>query len=104
MLNELNISAELIDLRSVKPLDINTIIESVKKTNKILCVEDGWGFSGIGSEIIAQINEFAFDYLDHQPERVCQEEIPMPYARNLETLVNISKEKIVNKVKTMLMK
>jgi pyruvate dehydrogenase E1 component beta subunit len=93
--NEHNISVELIDLLTLRPLDIDTVINSVKKTNKILCVEEGWGYAGIGSEIIAQVNEKAFDYLDHEPVRIAAEDCPLPYAPNLEEAAIPSVEKIV---------
>lgn len=78
------ISAEIIDLRTIQPLDTETIFNSVKKTNKVLIVEEGWAFSGVASEIISQINENIFDYLDHQPVRLSGKATPMPYAKSLE--------------------
>jgi pyruvate dehydrogenase E1 component beta subunit len=78
------IDVEVIDLRTIQPLDIETVIESVKKTNHIVCVEEGWGFAGIASEINTQVVERAFDHLDHQPLRVTAEFVPLPYAENLE--------------------
>ena len=80
------ITAEVIDLRTIRPLDSDTVIESVKKTNRIVCAEEGWGQSGIGSEIAARIVAEAFDYLDAPPERVFQVDVPLPYAANLEAL------------------
>ena len=80
------IDAEVIDLRTIRPLDSNTVIESVKKTNRIVCAEEGWGQSGIGSEIAARVVAEAFDYLDAPPERVFQVDVPLPYAANLEAL------------------
>lgn len=80
------ISAEVIDLRTIRPLDSDTIINSVKKTNRIVCAEEGWGQSGIGAEIAARVMEQAFDYLDAPPARVFQKDVPLPYAGNLETL------------------
>ena len=80
------ISAEVIDLRTIRPLDSDTVIESVKKTNRIVCAEEGWGQSGIGSEIAARVVAEAFDYLDAPPERVFQVDVPLPYAANLEAL------------------
>jgi pyruvate dehydrogenase E1 component subunit beta len=80
------ISAEIIDLRTIRPLDSDTIIESVKKTNRIVCAEEGWGQSGIGAEIAARVMEQAFDYLDAPPARVFQKDVPLPYAGNLEAL------------------
>ena len=80
------ISAEVIDLRTIRPLDIETILASVKKTNRIVSVEEGWPFAGIGSEIAAQVMEQAFDWLDAPVSRVCGKDVPLPYAANLERL------------------
>ena len=80
------INAEVIDLRTLRPLDTDTVIESVKKTNRIVCAEEGWGQSGIGAEIAARVVAEAFDYLDAPPERVFQADVPLPYAANLEAL------------------
>jgi pyruvate dehydrogenase E1 component beta subunit len=80
------ISAEVIDLRSIRPLDIDTIVASVKKTNRIVTVEDGWAAMGIGSEIAALIMEHAFDWLDAPLRRVAGKDVPLPYAANLEQL------------------
>lgn len=79
-----NISVELIDLRTIRPLDIATVVESIKKTHRCVLVEEGHYFSGITAEVAFQINEHGFDYLDAPIERVCQKETPMPYARVLE--------------------
>ncbi|RKP13298.1 thiamine diphosphate-binding protein [Piptocephalis cylindrospora] len=80
-------SIEVINLRSIRPLDIDTIIRSVKKTNRLVTVEGGWPMYGVGSEIAAQIMESdAFDHLDHPVVRVTGADIPMPYAQNLEQL------------------
>ncbi len=80
------IDAEVIDLRSLRPLDTATVIESVKKTNRIVCCEEGWRFFGVGAEIAAAVTEHAFDYLDAPPMRVAQKDVPLPYAANLEKL------------------
>lgn len=93
------ISAEVIDLRTLRPLDHETIVESVKKTNRIVSVEEGWGPMGVGAEICARVTEHAFDYLDAPPVRVHQEDVPMPYAANLEALTLPTVEKIVEAVK-----
>jgi pyruvate dehydrogenase E1 component beta subunit len=93
------ISCEVIDLRTIKPLDIETIIESVKKTNRIVSVEEGWGFSGICSEINTLVTERAFDYLDAPPARVVAEDVPLPYAANLEKECLPTTEKIIAKIK-----
>ena len=89
------IDAEVIDLRTVRPLDSDTVIESVKKTNRIVCAEEGWGQSGIGAEIASRVVAEAFDYLDAPPERVFQEDVPLPYAANLEALSLPGVEKVV---------
>ena len=93
------ISAEVIDLRTLRPLDHETILESVRKTNRIVSVEEGWGPMGVGAEICARVTEHAFDYLDAPPLRVHQEDVPMPYAANLEALTLPTVEKIVEAVK-----
>jgi pyruvate dehydrogenase E1 component beta subunit len=80
------ISAEVIDLRSLRPLDTETILRSVEKTNRIVSVEEGWPYAGIGSEIAARIMEEAFDYLDAPLYRVTAADVPLPYAANLEKL------------------
>jgi pyruvate dehydrogenase E1 component beta subunit len=81
-----HIFAEVIDLRSIRPLDIETIVESVKKTGRCVTVEEGWPQFGVGSEIAARIMDSAFDYLDAPVRRVTGEDVPMPYAANLEKL------------------
>ncbi len=93
------ISAEVIDLRTLRPLDHETILESVRKTNRLVSVEEGWGPMGVGAEICARVTEHAFDYLDAPPLRVHQEDVPMPYAANLEALSLPTVEKIVQAVK-----
>jgi len=80
------IEAEVINLRTIRPLDRHTILESVKKTNRIVSVEESWPFCGIGSEIAALCCEHAFDYLDAPVTRVCAADVPLPYAANLEAL------------------
>ncbi len=80
------IDAEVINLRTIRPLDRHTILESVKKTNRIVTVEESWPFAGIGSEIAALCGEHAFDYLDAPVTRVCAADVPLPYAANIEAL------------------
>jgi pyruvate dehydrogenase E1 component beta subunit len=80
------IDAELIDLRTLRPLDTDTVIESVKKTNRLVTVEQGWPVCSIGSEIASQVVEKAFDWLDAPPTKVTGKDVPMPYAANLEKL------------------
>ncbi len=81
-----NIDAELIDLRTLRPLDIDTVIASVQKTNRIVTVEQGWPVCSVGSEIASRVVEQAFDYLDAPPMKVTGKDVPMPYAANLEKL------------------
>jgi pyruvate dehydrogenase E1 component beta subunit len=80
------ISCEVIDPRTIRPLDIKTIVESVKKTNRVVIAEESHPFAGVGAEISAEINERAFDYLDAPVKRVSGADVPMPYAKNLEQL------------------
>ncbi len=80
------IEAEVINLRTLRPLDTETIIASVKKTNRVVCVEEGWPFAGIGAEVAMQIIEHCFDWLDAPPMRVHGMDVPLPYAANLEKL------------------
>jgi pyruvate dehydrogenase E1 component beta subunit len=95
------ISAEIIDLRTIRPLDIDTIITSVKKTNRLVTVEETWPVCGIGSEIAAQVQMKAFDYLDAPIMRVTQKDVPMPYAANLEKLALPSADDVVKAVKAV---
>jgi pyruvate dehydrogenase E1 component beta subunit len=80
------VSCEVIDPRTIRPLDIKTIVESVKKTNRVVIAEESHPFAGVAAEISAEINERAFDYLDAPVKRVSGVDVPMPYARNLERL------------------
>jgi pyruvate dehydrogenase E1 component beta subunit len=89
------IEAEVVDLRTLRPLDHETIVTSVMKTGRIVTVEEGWGPMGVGAEISAQVTERAFDYLDAPPARVCQADTPLPYAANLELLSLPSTDKVV---------
>ncbi|MBT3989375.1 MAG: pyruvate dehydrogenase complex E1 component subunit beta [Rhodospirillaceae bacterium] len=95
------ISAEVINLRSIRPLDIDTIVTSIKKTNRVVSVEEGWPVAGIGSEIAAITMEHAFDYLDAPVRRVCGEDVPMPYAKNLEAAVLPNLDKVVTAAKAV---
>jgi pyruvate dehydrogenase E1 component beta subunit len=94
-----NISCEVINLRSIRPLDRNAVIKSVKKTNRIVNVEEGWSQCGIGSEIAAILMETeAFDYLDAPMERITGVDVPMPYSVSIEKLAAPQVENIVNSV------
>jgi len=89
------IDAEVIDLRTIRPLDTDTVVQSVMKTNRIVCCEEGWGRFGVGAEIAAVVTAEAFDYLDAPPARVNQKDVPLPYAANLEALSLPGTEDIV---------
>jgi pyruvate dehydrogenase E1 component beta subunit len=94
-LEKAGISAEIIDLRTLRPFDIDTIVASVNKTNRIVAVEEGWPFAGIGSEIAAIVMEESFDWLDAPLRRVAGKDVPLPYAANLEHLAVPQVEDIV---------
>ncbi|MEM9939158.1 MAG: pyruvate dehydrogenase complex E1 component subunit beta [Pseudomonadota bacterium] len=100
-LAEQGISAEVVDLRSIRPLDMDTVVESVKKTNRIVTAEEGWRHMGVGAEIAAGVTEFAFDYLDAPPMRVTQKDVPLPYAGNLEAMSLPDAADIVEAVKAV---
>ncbi|RCK24994.1 pyruvate dehydrogenase [Thalassospira profundimaris] len=100
-LAEQGISAEVINLRTIRPLDVNTIIRSVMKTNRLVTCEEGWHFAGIGSEIASVVMEHAFDYLDAPVARVTGEDVPMPYAANLEALALPQEQHIVDAAKAV---
>jgi pyruvate dehydrogenase E1 component beta subunit len=95
------IDAELIDLRTLRPLDTTTVIGSVKKTNRMVTVEQGWPICSIGSELAARVIDEAFDYLDASPAKVTGKDVPMPYAANLEKLALPSVDDIVAAAKTV---
>ncbi|MFN3853465.1 MAG: pyruvate dehydrogenase complex E1 component subunit beta [Phreatobacter sp.] len=100
-LEKLGIDAEVIDLRSLRPLDTETIIASVMKTGRIVTVEEGWQQSGVGAEISARVVEQAFDYLDAPPARVSGKDVPMPYAANLEKLALPSVAEVIEAVRAV---
>ena len=103
-INNLNISSEIIDLRSIKPLDEDTIFNSVKKTNRVVIVEDGWGNTSFGSHLSYLIQLNCFDYLDAEVIKVSGKDVPMPYAENLEALALPSTSEIIQAVKRVLYK
>ena len=100
-LAEQGVSAEVINLRTIRPLDVETIAASVKKTSRVVSVEEGWPFAGIGSEIIATVVEHCFDWLDAPPVRVAGIDVPMPYAANLEKLALPQPNWVVDAVKKL---
>ena len=95
------IEAEVINLRSLRPLDTATIVDSVKKTSRLVTVEEGWPFAGIGAEVVMQIVEHAFDWLDAPPARVHGLDVPLPYAANLEKLALPQPDWVVDAVKKL---
>ena len=101
-LAEEGIECEVVDLRTLRPLDHETIVESVKKTSRLVSAEEGWGPMGVGAEVVARVIEHAFDYLDAPPLRVHQEDVPLPYAANLEALSLPGVDKIIAAVKQVM--
>jgi pyruvate dehydrogenase E1 component beta subunit len=101
ILHQDGLEAEVIDLRTLRPLDHRTVVKSVMKTNRLVTVEEGWGPFGVGAEVAARVVEDAFDYLDAPPARVCQQDTPLPYAANLEALSLPSVERIVAAAKAV---
>jgi pyruvate dehydrogenase E1 component beta subunit len=100
-LAEQGISAEVINLRSIRPLDTETIAASVRKTNRLVTLEEGWPYAGIGAEVAMQIMETAFDHLDAPPVRVTGLDVPMPYAANLEKLALPRLEQVVEAARSV---
>ena len=101
-LAEQGVEAEVINLRTLRPLDTQTIVESVKKTNRLVSVEEGWPFAGIGAELAMQVMEHAFDWLDAPPARVHGADVPLAYAANLEKLALPQPEWVVEAVRKMI--
>jgi pyruvate dehydrogenase E1 component beta subunit len=96
-----NIAAEVIDLRTIRPMDTQTIVDSVKKTGRIVTIEEGWQQSGVGAEVAARVMEHAFDYLDAPVTRVSGKDVPMPYAANLEKLALPSVAEVIAAAKAV---
>jgi len=96
------ISTDVLDMRTIKPLDTESIVRSLKKTGRIVVVDQCWPFASVASEVITQVCEKAFDYLDHQPLRVNSDDVPAPYAKNLEAEFLPHKGKIIRAVKSSL--
>jgi len=92
----------VIDLRTLRPLDTRPVIESVKRTNRVVIVEEGWRAYGIGSEISSRIHELAFDYLDAPVRRVAQFEVPLPYNRRLEQMALPQVADVITAVKDVM--
>ena len=96
------IQAEVVDLRTLRPLDIGPVIDSVKKTNRVVVVEEGWRSFGVGAEVASRVAELAFDYLDAPVRRVAQAEVPLPYNQRLEQLALPQTADVINAVKDVL--
>jgi pyruvate dehydrogenase E1 component beta subunit len=96
------IEVEIVDLRTLRPLDMEPVLESFKKTNRAVIVEEGWRSYGVGSEVASRIYEQAFDYVDAPIQRVAQKEVPLPYNRSLEQYALPQVEDIVKAVKEVL--
>ena len=97
-----DIEADVLDLRSIRPLDVDAILETVARTNRVVYLEEGWPFAGVGAQIVSLIQEEAFDDLDAPVVRVTQADIPMPYAKNLEQLAKPSVKSVVNACRQVL--
>ena len=96
------IEADVLDLRSIRPLDVDAILETVARTNRVVYVEEGWPFAGVGAQIVALIQDEAFDHLDAPVVRVTQADIPIPYAKNLEQLAKPGVKGVVEACKKVL--
>jgi len=90
------VRAEVLDLRTLRPLDVDAILKTVRKTNRVVYVEEGWSYVGVGAQIVSLVQEEAFDYLDAPILRVTQADVPMPYAKNLEQLAKPSADRVVD--------
>ncbi len=101
-LSKEGIEIEIVDLRSLRPLDMDPVIESIKKTNRAVIVEEGWKSFGVGSEVMSRIYEEAFDFIDAPVRRVAQLEVPLPYNRRLEQLALPQVEDVIKAVKEVL--
>jgi pyruvate dehydrogenase E1 component beta subunit len=102
VLSKEGFEADVLDLRSLRPLDADAILASVRKTNRMVCLEEGWPYSGVGAQIAAMVQEEAFDDLDAPILRVTQADVPMPYAKNLEIMAKPSAQRVVDACKRVL--
>jgi pyruvate dehydrogenase E1 component beta subunit len=101
-LDKMGVHAELIDPRTIKPMDWDLIVHSVKKTNRLVVVEEGWPFAGVGAQVAFEVQHRAFDSLDAPIERVTQEDVPLPYAHNLEVASLPSVERVIRAVRKVM--
>ena len=100
--SEHGVNAEVVDLRSLRPLDVETVAASVTKTNRVVCVEEGWPSYGVSAELAARIQKACFDDLDAPVERVGMAEVPLPYAKNLEIAAMPNEDRIAAAAKAVL--
>ena len=96
------IEADVLDLRCIRPLDMDAILATVEKTNRVVYLEEGWPYAGTGAQIVSMIQEEAFDHLDAPILRVTQADVPMPYAKNLEALAKPSVARVIEAVQKVL--
>jgi pyruvate dehydrogenase E1 component beta subunit len=96
------VEADVLDLRSLRPLDVDSVLVSVKKTNRLVCLEEGWPYLGVGAQIAAMVQEEAFDDLDAPVLRVTQADVPMPYAKNLEQAAKPNADQVVEACRKVL--
>jgi pyruvate dehydrogenase E1 component beta subunit len=96
---ELDLSAEVVDLRTIRPLDVATLTASVRKTNRAVVVEEGWPFCGVGAQVVADLQREAFDHLDAPILRVTQADVPMPYNKRLERAAKPSPDQVIAAVR-----
>lgn len=101
-LKEQGVSAEVVDVRTLRPMDVHTITESVKKTHHVVVVEEDWPYFGVGAQVVDFIQHYAFDYLDAPILRVTSEDVPMPYSRDLELAALPDEDKIISAVRHVL--
>ena len=99
MSDELGIAAEVIDLRTIRPLDVDTVVASVAKTNRCVIVEEGWPFCGIGAQVVDDVQRIAFDDLDAPIMRVTSADVPMPYNKFLERAAKPNPDKVIEAVR-----
>jgi pyruvate dehydrogenase E1 component beta subunit len=102
LLAQEGIEAEIVDLRTLRPLDMEPVLESFKKTNRAVIVEEGWKSYGVGAEVASRIYEEAFDFVDAPIQRVAQKEVPLPYNKTLEQLALPQVEDVVKAVREVL--
>ena len=102
LLSKEGISTEIIDLRTIRPLDKNTIISSVKKTNRCITIEEGFPICSVGNNITALIMQEAFDYLDAPVINCTGKDVPMPYAENLEKLALVNTQEVIDRAKEII--